>query len=259
MASFLYPFFSLTPQWGSGPAENGRGENGRTEQAGRVCLEIQHLSASSSFPSWLFSSVPPGMLIQTSGPLFPPPSPSSQQVHLSDGASSPLAELPDLPTYMDLLSYLLFLVASGAAPPARVSVKHFCLRAFSWVFLEPGNKQPMSKECPVFLPRISLCTQHLWASPLGMREEAWIERGKYSLSAVLMQEKKLMPLLEAGTLWGGHVLWMFLIHHWRPWGLLLHFSWVSPLCFFSSSICLFSPRWKQHYISSHFLCEKLQQ
>lgn len=37
----------------------------------------------------------------TPGPLFSP-SPSSQQMHLSDGVSSPLAKLSDLPTHRDL-------------------------------------------------------------------------------------------------------------------------------------------------------------
>lgn len=44
-------------------------------------------------------------MMPTPGPLFSP-SPSSQQTHLSNGVSSPLAKLPDLPTHKDLLRSL---------------------------------------------------------------------------------------------------------------------------------------------------------
>lgn len=145
-------FSAPSSAWGlTGPADRVRTEDGGTKAAGGVRFENQGLSTPSSFPCCLFSVVPPGKAMQTSGRLSHP-SPSSQRMHLSEGASAPLAELPDLPTRTHLLRYLLFSVASPiSARPLPASVPRLSL----------GLGMACIKECPDFLPRISVCTWHL--------------------------------------------------------------------------------------------------
>lgn len=67
-----------------------------------------------------------------------------------------------------------------------------------------------------------------------------------------------MPVHEAGSTELGMFCGWFRNHHWRLWGPVLHFLFVS-LCFWNSSVCLYSPEWKQDYISCHFLYEKLNK
>lgn len=85
-------------------------------------------------------------------------------MHLSTGASSPLAELPDLPTHMGLLRSLLFLVASGVGSTTCLGLSE----AFLPVSILPGPSGPGNS--------LSLYSFRDFAVPLtlplGIREEA---------------------------------------------------------------------------------------
>lgn len=115
------------------PADKGREEDGvatRAEQERlvlKMSARVRHLHSLTLLQHATWNGE------ADCGPLFPPPCPSSRQMHLPHGASSLLAELPDLPIQKDLVRCLLFLVASGAALPAQVSVRRFFLSVFSWV------------------------------------------------------------------------------------------------------------------------------
>lgn len=81
-------------------------------------------------------------------------------------------------------------------------------------------------------------------------------KGQCSPSTVLEKEIKLRPRFEEGSTVSWACSMEVLQSPLEAWGLSLHFPLGSPLCLCSTSVCLSSPRWKQRYISSHFLYEK---
>lgn len=184
--------------------------------------------------------------------LSPTRSPSSQQMHLSDSTSSPLAEGPDLPAHTHWPRYLFLSAASWAVPPPQSPPGlATCQRSpiSSW-----GLGTAYVKEHPDSFPGFH-CAHSPGSSPTRHQGRGLRRTGEMQSLWPSCTREKLRPSFEdGGCQWGASPTCCLS-------GLeacFAHPPLGSSPCVVSISVCLFSPRW-EHYISSHFLYKKLQQ